>query len=58
MMLKIYVQLKETAQPITHDALNSYTKGPFYCVYVAGDKVYKYPLVDLWRVTEDYGEHP
>ena len=56
-MLRVSVQLKETAQPIEHEALNAYTKGPFYCVYVSGDSVYKYPLADIWRVKEDYGTH-
>lgn len=56
--MRVRVQLKETAQPVVHDnALNAYTKGPFYCVYVTGETVYKYPLADIWRVVEDYGEH-
>ena len=56
--VRVSVQLKETAQPIKHDdALNAYTKGAFYCVYVIGDAVYKYPVADIWRVKEDYGVH-
>ena len=57
-MMRVRVQLKETAQPVVHDdALNAYTKGSFYCVYVTDERVYKYPLADIWRVVEDYGEH-
>ena len=55
--MRVLVQLKETSQPIEHEALNTYTKGPFYCVYLPASEVYKYPLADIWRVHEDYGRH-
>lgn len=53
--MKVAIQLKETAQPIDHDAENAYTKGEFYCVFLSGGKVVKYPLANIWRVVEDYG---
>jgi hypothetical protein len=54
--LKVVIQLTETSQPIEHAAVNAYTKGPFYCVYLGG-KVYKYPVANIWRVVEEYGTH-
>lgn len=50
---RVEVHLRETAQPIVHDAENAYTKGPFFCVY-DGTNVYKYPVEHIWRVTEEY----
>jgi hypothetical protein len=52
-MLNVSVHLKETSQPIKHQAINTYTKGLFYCVY-DGSVVYKYPMENIWRVVEDY----
>lgn len=54
--MKVSVQLMETSQPIEHEAKNTYIKGPFYCV-LTNDKVYKYPVVGIFRVVEDYGTH-
>lgn len=54
--MKVRVQLKETSQPIVHEATSTYTKGPFYCVQV-GETAVKYPMANIWRVVEDYGEH-
>jgi hypothetical protein len=53
--MKVSIHLKETSQPFDHTAEAAYTKGPFYCVKV-GERVYKYPLANIWRVAEDYGE--
>jgi hypothetical protein len=52
-MIVVCVQLIETSQKIEHLAENTYTKGPFYCVYAEG-MVHKYPLRNIWRVTEEY----
>lgn len=54
------VHLKETSQEIAYGmAENTYVKGPFYCVFIRDTEgncyVHKYPLADIWRVTEDYG---
>lgn len=54
--MKVRIQLLETSQPLEHDAINTYTKGPFYCVSL-GESVVKYPLSLIWRVVEDYGPH-
>jgi hypothetical protein len=52
--MKVEVSLKETSQKLIHDnAKNAYTKGNMYCVYV-GDKVYKYPVNNIWRIEESY----
>lgn len=53
-MIKVTVELKETSQPLVLAARNTYTKGLFYCVYTADGTVQKFPLANIWRVTEDY----
>jgi inhibitor of KinA sporulation pathway (predicted exonuclease) len=55
MTIKVQVLLTETSQPVEHDAKNTYTKGPFFCVYAIDGKVYKYPVANIWRVNEEYG---
>jgi hypothetical protein len=52
-MIRVSIELAETSLKIERAAVNAYIKGPFYCVY-DGSKVEKYPLANIWRVTEDY----
>lgn len=54
--MKVQVYLKETSQRIEFlDAENTYTKGPMFCVYLKKEnKTYKYPLANIFNVTEDY----
>jgi hypothetical protein len=52
--MKVRIELKETSQAIQLDATNTYTKGPLYCVYLPGQIVQKFPLANIWRITEDY----
>jgi hypothetical protein len=50
--------LKEQSQPIVYEEVkNTYTKGPFYCVYTANEESHKFPVSDIFRVIEDYGFH-
>lgn len=54
-MIRVKIELKETSQPIERgDVLNSYTKGPMFVLYRDGGVVEKYPIANVWRVTEDY----
>ena len=56
--MKVSIQLKESSQPIIHEFTNTYTKGYLYCVYnSATDDTYKYPIENIWRIKEDYGDH-
>lgn len=58
-MITVKIELTETSQHIRRDdVVNTYTKGPFYCVYRHGEVVEKYPIASIWRVTETYGPHP
>jgi hypothetical protein len=52
----VAVTLRETSQPIVHEEVtNAYTKGDLYCVYIQkSNRVYKYPLVSIWRIEESY----
>jgi hypothetical protein len=34
---------------------NAYEKGSFYCVLMK-NKVYQYPIINIWRITIEYGE--
>jgi hypothetical protein len=53
--LRVEVELKETSQKIVYDdALNTYTKGDLYCVYRSGGTVVKFPLANVWRISEGY----
>jgi len=57
-LLTVAVHLKDQSQPIIHEnVINTYEKGSFFCVYCGAENVYKYPLVNIWRVKEDYGYH-
>lgn len=57
-MIEVSVHLKDQSQPIIYtDVINTYEKGSFYCVYCDGEKVYKHPISDIWRVKEGYGYH-
>lgn len=55
-MITVKISLKETSQVITHEAANTYTKGPMFCVLDADGAVYKYPTGNIWRVAEEYGD--
>jgi hypothetical protein len=52
-MIQVCINLIETSQQIEHVAVNTYTKGPLFCVY-DGERVFKYPLANIWRVVEQY----
>lgn len=51
--LRIKVHMKDQSMPVEHMSVkNTYVKGPFYCVYCHDEMVYKYPVENIWRVTE------
>lgn len=53
--MKVQIHLLEQSNPIVvMDVHNTYTKGGMYCVYKDGE-VKKYPMCNIFRVTEDYG---
>lgn len=55
-MIKVKISLIETSQVIEHTAKNTYSKGPFFCVYEESGLVHKYPIANIWRITEEYGD--
>ena len=58
-MIKTKIELLTTSQPIERDdVLNTYTKDGLYCVQRSRDVVEKFPVDQLFRVTEDYSEKP
>lgn len=53
--MHVEVELKETSQKLIYDdVLNTYTKGALFVIYRMGGTVVKFPLDNIWRVTEDY----
>lgn len=57
MSITVTVELKETSQPLVYEAENTYQKGDMFCVYIMGawkSRVCKFPVANIWRVTEDY----
>lgn len=54
-MTVIKVHMLSQSRPVVHsDVINSYTKDGMYCVLSGGGAVLKYPLCNIFRVTEDY----
>ena len=51
---RVEVWLMETSEPFVHEAINTYTKGPLFCVYCSDGTVVKYPVVNIFRIIEDY----
>ena len=56
-MKKVEVWLYQTSEPLRHNAVNTYQKGDFYCVYDEKEMVTKYPLIHIFRIVEEYGTH-
>lgn len=52
--MKVQIHMKDAAQPIERQAENTYVKEGLFCVYLLTGKVEKYPIENIWRVTEDY----
>ncbi|CAL9961136.1 hypothetical protein VPHK567_0058 [Vibrio phage K567] len=50
----IAVHLLSQAKPVTHEHVkNAYTKDGLYCVMLKSGTIYKYPLVNIFRITEN-----
>jgi len=58
--MEIKIHLNSQSQPIEHIGVkNAYTKDGMYCVYFeTGSIVYKYPMCNIFRVTENYADQP
>jgi hypothetical protein len=53
MKMKIKIHLKEQSKPIIRKKVrNAYQKGGFYCIMLNSGIVYKYPLENIYEVTE------
>lgn len=53
--MKIEIHLLSQAKPkVYENAVNAYTKDGMYCVYLEDRKVHKFPMVNIFRVVEDY----
>ena len=53
--MKVEVHLLSQSQPIVYERVkNSYTKDGMYCIYKEDGCVDKYPIVNIFRVTETY----
>jgi len=55
--MKVEIHLESASEPIVHVGVSSsYQKGDMYCIRV-GDVVYKYPVLKIFRVKEDYQDN-
>lgn len=53
--MKIEVHLLSQSKPVTASGVkNAYTKDGMYCLYLEEGTVHKYPLVNIFRVKEEY----
>lgn len=53
-LMRVSIHLLSQSKPIEREAINAYTKDSMFCVYLANGRVEKYPLVNIFRVVEDY----
>jgi hypothetical protein len=52
--MDVKIDFMETSTPLEFpEALNTYTKGPMFCVYADG-RVHKFPVAHIFRVVETY----
>ena len=52
------IWLKESSEPIEYkNIVNTYTKGDLFCVYIANEKIHKFPIDTISKIIEDYGTH-
>jgi hypothetical protein len=57
-MKQVKIWFMESSEPIAFArVLNTYTKGPLFCVYCDNNIVYKYPVDHIFSIKEEYGEH-
>lgn len=53
--MTVSVHLKAQSQQIDYiDVINAYTKDGLYCIYTKDELVYKYPIIDIFRIIESY----
>ncbi len=53
--MEIKVHLLSQSRPIEYNnVLNAYIKEGMYCVLTASKRVFKYPMVNIFRVEENY----
>jgi len=55
--MRVVVQLKATSQPLEYNAINTYQKESLFCIYTYDGLVYKFPIENIWRIVEQYGDH-
>jgi hypothetical protein len=53
--MEIKIHLLSQSKPIEYSEIkNAYTKDGMYCVYTKDSKVHKYPMVNIFRIEEEY----
>ena len=51
--MKVEVHLISQSKPILHEGIvNAYIKSGMYCLLFTDNKVYKYPMINIFRVVE------
>lgn len=55
--MDIKVHLLSQSQSIEYlNVKNTYTKSGLFCVYLSDGKVHKYPMVNIFRIVEEYNK--
>lgn len=53
--MTILIHMNQQSKPIIRKhVMNAYTKGNLYCVYFKNGDVKKYPLCNIFEITENY----
>ena len=53
--MTIYIHLFSQSKPIKREnVINAYTKDGLYCIYLEGGLVKKYPMCNIYEITEEY----
>jgi hypothetical protein len=50
--------MKETSGDIHFEATNTYTKGNLFCCSLGDGRYLKYPLANIWSITEKHNYQP
>lgn len=57
-LLELKLRIKETSQFIEYkNVINTYTKGGFFCIYLKGETVVKWPMGNIHMLEQTYGPH-
>jgi len=52
--MRLKVHLISQSKPVEHiEVINTYIKSGMYCILLPNEEVYKYPMINIFRVIEN-----